>query len=150
MNHNRLRSTASAMRLHCSISWAKAAGVIVWEPSLMACSGSSWTSMIRPSAPAATAARAIGGDQIGLAGAVRRVDHHRQVGLVVQVRDRGQRQGEPRVVLEGADAALAEHDVGIAAVEDVLGGQQEFVHRGAHAALQQDRLAESPTASSSW
>ena len=51
-----VRSTASAIRRHWSIICLNAAGVIVWAPSLTACSGSSWTSMIRASAPAAMAA----------------------------------------------------------------------------------------------
>ena len=115
--------------------------MIVWAPSLTACSGSSWTSMISASAPAAIAALDIGNDQARLAGAVRRVDDDRQVALVVQIGNRRQRQREPGVVLVGADAALAEHHVGVAPVEDVLGGEQELVEGGAHSALQERGLA---------
>ena len=59
----------------------------------------------------------------------------------MQVGDGRQRQGEPGVVLVGPDAPLAEHHVRVAAVEDVLGGQQELVDRRAHPALQQGGLA---------
>ena len=69
-----------------------AAGVIVWEPSLMACSGSSCTSMIKASAPAAMAALAHGRDQPCLAGSVRRVDDNRQMALFVEVGNGRQRQ----------------------------------------------------------
>ena len=129
------------MRRHWSIICLKAAGVIVWAPSLTACSGSSWTSIISAVGPGGDGGPGHRDDQPRLAGAVRRVDDDRQVALVVQVGDRRQRQGEPGVVLVGADAPLAEHDVGVAPVEDVLGGQQELVERGAHAALQERGLA---------
>src|SRR5208337_1324533 len=66
-------------------------------------------------------------DQLRFAGAVRRIDDDRQVTLVVQIGHRGQWQGEPGVILVGADAPLAEHDVGIAPIEDVLGGKQELL-----------------------
>src|SRR2546430_5619081 len=39
-----------------------------------------------------------------------------------------------------ADAALAEHDAVVALGEDVFGGHQEFVERGGHAALEEDRF----------
>ena len=123
------------------MSWAKAAGVIVCEPSLTAYSGSSWTSTIKPSAPAAMAALDIGSDQLSLAGPVRGVDDHRQVALVLEVGHGGQRQGEPGVVLVGPDSSLAEHDVGVVAVEDVLGGEQELIDGRAHPSLEEGRLA---------
>ena len=46
-----------------------------------------------------------------------------------------------RVGLEGADAALAEQDVGVAVGQDVLGGEEPFLDLHAHAALEQDGLA---------
>ena len=46
-----------------------------------------------------------------------------------------------RVGLEGADAAFAEENVGIAVRQDVLGRQQPFLDLHAEAALEQDRLA---------
>ena len=79
-------------------------------------------------------------DELRFAGAVRRIDDDRQVTLVVKIGHRGQRQGEPGVVLVGADAPLAEHDAGIAPVEDVLGGKQELLQGRAHPALQQCRF----------
>src|SRR3990172_2752863 len=42
--------------------------------------------------------------------------------------------------LEGADAALAEDDVGVALGEDVLGGEEPLLDGGGHAALQEDGL----------
>ena len=75
----------------------------------------------------------------------------RQLTLVVQIGHRGQRQGEPGVVLVGADAPLAEHDVGIAPIEDVLGGKQELLQGLAlYPALRRAGLPESPTAWSNW
>ena len=41
LGNHMVRSTASAIRRHCCMSWPNAAGVIVWAPSLTACSGSS-------------------------------------------------------------------------------------------------------------
>ena len=43
--------------------------------------------------------------------------------------------------LERPDAALAEHDVEVAALRDVLGRHQPLLDGGVHAALEQDRLA---------
>ena len=79
--------------------------------------------------------------EAGLAGAVARIDHDGQMRVFVQIRHRCQRQREARVILEGADAALAEHHFRVAGLEDVLRGQQEFVHRRRRAALQQHRQA---------
>ena len=51
-------------------------------------------------------------------------------------------EGVARVVGEGAHAALAEDDLVVALAHDVLGGHQELVERRAHAALEQDGLAQ--------
>ena len=51
---------AGAMIRSSAMSRSNCVGKIDWAPSLTAWSGSGWTSMIRPSAPAAMAARAIG------------------------------------------------------------------------------------------
>ena len=69
--------------------------------------------------------------QVRVARAVARIDHHRQMRLGVQVDHRGQRQREPGVRFERANAPFAEHHVRIAGVEDVLGRQQQLVDRGA-------------------
>src|SRR6266851_1233759 len=55
-----LRPMAGAMIRSSAIKRSNCEGNIDWAPSLSARSGSQCTSMIRPSAPAATAARAIG------------------------------------------------------------------------------------------
>ena len=73
------------------------------------------------------------GDQIRVARAVAGIDHDRQVRLVVQVGHGRQRQREAGVVLERADAPLAEHHVRVAFVQDVFGGQQQLFDRGARA-----------------
>ena len=52
-----------------------------------------------------------GGDQARVARAVAGVDDDRQMSPLLYVGDRGQRESEARVALEGANAALAEHDV---------------------------------------
>ena len=133
--------TASATLRQVAMSWANVAGVIVCEPSETACSGSSWTSMIRPSAPAAMAAFDIGATSFAFPVPCEGSTTTGRVALVLEVGDGRQRQGEPGVVLIGPDTPLAEHDVGVVAVEDVLGGEEEFVDRRAHASLEQGRLA---------
>ena len=80
---------------------------------------------------------------------VRRVGDDRQVGEFVDDRDGGDVERVARVGLEGADAALAEDDVVVAAGQDVFGRQQPLLNRRRHAALEQDRLADlrrAPTA----
>ena len=47
---------------------------------------------------------------------------------------------EVDVVFVGADAALAEDHVGVSGVDNVLGGQEEFLQRGRPTALQQNGL----------
>src|ERR1017187_5975540 len=66
-----------------------------------------------------------GSDDIAAAGAVRWVGDDGQVGEFLDDRDGGEIEGVARLGLEGADAALAEDDVVIAAGQDVLGGEQE-------------------------
>ena len=56
--------------------------------------------------------------------------------------NRGDVERVARVGFEGADAALAEDHVVVAAGEDVFGAEQKFFHRGGHAALEQDGLAD--------
>jgi hypothetical protein len=46
-----------------------------------------------------------------------------------------------RVALERANPALAQHDIHVAAGQDVLGGQQPLFNRGRDAALQENRRA---------
>ena len=79
--------------------------------------------------------------QAQFAGTVRRVNHHRQVALVVQVGDRRQWQRKPRVVFVRADSSFAEHHVGIAPVENILGGQEKLFDCGAACRASGARLA---------
>src|SRR5882762_7892240 len=55
-------------------------------------------------------------------------------------RNHGEVEGVARKIGERSNAALAEHDVVIALGEDVLGGHEEFVERGGHAALEENRF----------
>jgi thiamine biosynthesis protein ThiI len=80
-------------------------------------------------------------DQVPAAAGMRRVHDHRQVRQPLRDRDRADVQGVPGGLLERADAALAEHDVQVAALSDVFGGHQPFLDGGVHAALEHDRLA---------
>ena len=57
----------------------------------------------------------------------------------MQIWHRRQRQREARVILERADAALAEHHLCVARFQNVFGGEQELIHRRRWAALEQDR-----------
>src|SRR6266446_1133659 len=56
--------------------------------------------------------------------------------------DGGDIERVARVGFEGADAALAEDDVVVAAGKNVFGAQQQFFHGGGHAALEQHGLAD--------
>ncbi len=80
-------------------------------------------------------------DQVPATARMRRVHDHRQVGQPLRDRDGADIQGVARRLLERPDAALAQHDVQVAALRDVLGGHQPFFDRRAHAALEHDRLS---------
>jgi hypothetical protein len=80
-------------------------------------------------------------DQLALAGAVRRVDDDRQVRQRVHHRHGADVQGVAGGGLEGPDAALAQHDVEVAALGDVLGGHQPLLVRRGQPALEHHRLA---------
>ena len=79
--------------------------------------------------------------QVAAATGVRRVHDHRQVRQPLRDRHRADVQGVPRRLLERPDAALAQHDVQVAALGDVLGGHQPLLDGGVHAALEHHRLA---------
>ena len=67
--------------------------------------------MISPSAPAATAARAIGSDLVAQPGAVTGIDHDRKVTQLVDHRHRGDVERIAGVALEGPNPPLAEDHV---------------------------------------
>ena len=71
---------------------------------------------------------------------VRGVDDHRQVRLLLEHRDRAQVERVPRRRLEGPDPALAEDDLLVPLLGDVLGRHQELLHRGRRPALEENRL----------
>ena len=77
-------------------------------PSHLAWAGSLWTSMMRPSAPAATAARARGSTIPVHPRGVRGVHDDGQVAHLLDGGDGGHVQRVAGVGLEGADAPLAE------------------------------------------
>src|SRR5215207_679517 len=79
--------------------------------------------------------------QRALARRVARVDHDRQVRQLAQHRHGHQVEREAVARLVGADAALAEHHLLVALLEDVLRRHQQFLERRRQAALQQHRLA---------
>src|ERR1035437_6613101 len=78
-----------------------------------------------------------GSDDVAATRAVRWVGYDRQVGEFLDYGNGGEIEGVAGVGFEGADAALAEDDVVIAAGQDVLGGEQEFLDAGRDAAFEQ-------------
>ena len=78
------------------------------------------------------------GDEVGVAGALAGVDDDGEVADAMDFGDDGQREGVAGVGFEGADAALAEDDVGVSAGHDVFGGEEEFFEGGGEAALEED------------
>ena len=111
------------------------------SPSLQALSGLGWTSTMRPSAPAATRDTRQGRNQVAMAGGVAGVGDDGQVRDLLEQRNGGYVEGVARGCFKGANAALAENDVGVAVIENNLRRAQQIGHRGHHAALQQDGTA---------
>ena len=142
----RLRSAAEQRRQVAGTRWpapSRSAPNSACGPSHSAVSGCGCTSTITPSAPAAMPARASGTTSSRRPGRVRRVDDHRQVRRRLDERHGADVEGVADRRLEGADAALAQHDVEVAALRDVLGGHQPLLDGGGHPALEHDRLAGS-------
>ena len=77
-----------------------------------------------------------GGHERAHARGVARVEDHRQVAQAFYVRDDGQVRGVAGGGLEGAYAALAEDDAGVAAHHDVLGRGYPLLHGGREPALE--------------
>jgi hypothetical protein len=77
---------------------------------------------------------------VALAGAVAGIDEDREVTAFFDGGNDGEVEGVARKIGEGADAALAEHDVIVAFGEDIFGGHQKLVERGRHAAFEEDGL----------
>jgi hypothetical protein len=77
------------------------------------------------------------GDEVGVAGALGGVNDDGEVGDAVDFGDDGEGEGVAAVGFEGADAAFAEDDVGVAAGHDVFGGEEEFIEGGGEAALEE-------------
>ena len=69
------------------------------------------------------------------------IDEYRQVAQTLDRQHRAQVKGIAGIGLKGADAPLAQDDIFVALGQDVFGGHEEFLDRGAHAALQQHGLA---------
>ena len=81
-------------------------------------------------------------DELALADAVGGVAEDGEVGELFEDGDGGDVHGVAGVGFEGADAALAEDEVVVAAGEDVLGGEEDFLDGGGDAALHEDGLAD--------
>ena len=77
-------------------------------------------------------------DEICAAAALAGVDDDWEVGLAFGDGDGGEVECVAGVGLEGADAAFAEHDVGVAVGEDVFGGEEPLFDALAHAAFEED------------
>ncbi len=80
-------------------------------------------------------------DQVALAAAVAGVHDDRQVRQAVDHRHGGDVEGVAGGLLERPDAALAQDDVEVAALRDVLRGHEPLLVGRGHAALEHDRLA---------
>src|SRR5579885_239341 len=80
-------------------------------------------------------------DEVAPAARVRRVDDDRQVRKLVHDRYRADVERVAGRGLEGTDAALAQDDVEVAALRDVLRGHQPLFDGRVHAALEHDRFA---------
>ena len=78
-----------------------------------------------------------------VARAVAGIDDHGQVSLV-KPGHRRQRERKVCVRLEGADAALAEHHLAVARIEDIFRGQQQFLDRRRRPALEEHRQGRAP------
>src|ERR1022692_3540768 len=81
------------------------------------------------------------GNQAALARGVARVENHRQVRKLIQHRYGRDIASVARRRLEGPYAALAQNHVGVAVGHNVLGGHEQFLDSGTHAALEQHRTA---------
>src|ERR1035437_7054842 len=80
-------------------------------------------------------------NQAALAGGVAGIENDRQVRKLVQHRYGRDIAGIAGSGLEGPYAALAQNHVGVAVGHNVLGGHEQFLDGGTHAALQQYRPA---------
>ena len=82
------------------------------------------------------------GHHKGDAGSVARVDHDRQMGHLFQHRHGGNIQRVAHARLKGADAALTQHDIGVALGHDVLSTHDQLLQGGGKAALEQHRYIQ--------
>ena len=95
-----------------------------------------------PSAPTAAAASDSGRHEITPAGGVAGIDDHRQLGHLLEDRDRAIRSSVNAIGgLERADPALAQDHALVALLEDVLGGHQQLADVLDEPALEQHRAA---------
>jgi hypothetical protein len=81
-------------------------------------------------------------DQALLAGAMRRIGHHRQMREFFGESDRGKVERVARAGFEGLDSALAKCDLIVPSRKQVFRRQQPLLHRGRGAALEQNRLLD--------
>ncbi len=81
-------------------------------------------------------------DKVGTPAGVARIHDHRQVRRALEHRNGSHVERVARRRLERADAPLAQDDLVVPTRQDVFGGQQQFLDRGGHSTLQQDRPAD--------
>src|SRR6266849_3194054 len=79
---------------------------------------------------------------VAASGAVGGIGEHGQVRELLDDRDGGDVERVACVGFKGANAALAEDYVVVAAGEDVLGAEEQLFHGGGHAALEEHGLAD--------
>ncbi len=114
------------------------AGSRACGPSESACSGQECTSTWMPSAPAATAARAIAGINSGRPVAWLGIDDDRQMALPLDVGHDRQIERVPGRILEGPNAALAKNHLAIPLRECILSRHEQILDGRAHSTLEQD------------
>src|SRR5262249_13137489 len=83
-----------------------------------------------------------GRDFVAASRAVRRIGPHGQVRKLLDYWYRGKIERVARVGFKGADAALAENHVVVAAGKDVFGAEQELFHRRRHTAFEKNGFAD--------
>ena len=80
-------------------------------------------------------------DQIGASAALAGIDDDRQVCFLFGDGHGRQVEGVARVILERADAALAENDIRVTVGEEIFGREEPFLDAHAHAAFEEHGLA---------
>ena len=75
---------------------------------------------------------------VAFAGAMAGINEDGEMAAFFHCRDDGEVESIAGKIGEGANAALAKHDVVVALGEDIFRGHEEFVESGGHAAFKKD------------